>query len=159
MRGFIKNEGDRAYFICQRQIPPGGKVEFENLYLSVGKKSGLDEDLEFVKWLRDNVFKRGTWGYYEDVDRPLFAEPAKEKPASKKKKKEPTAKTSSKKGKDARGAGRNLRRDAEDEASTEVTPRAIIEAPYDQARALIEKTKDRAVLKKALALNKHFAGK
>ena len=40
-----------------------------------------------------------------------------------------------------------------------VTPSEIIEAPFDQARSLINKTRDRRILKRALALTQHFGAK
>jgi hypothetical protein len=52
-----------------------------------------------------------------------------------------------------------LRRDINEAERRIVTPAAIIEAPYEQARGLIDKTRDRSVLKKALALTQHFGGK
>ena len=56
-------------------------------------------------------------------------------------------------------AGRNLKRDDNILQSNEITPADIIEAPYDEARSLIEKTKDRTILKKALKLSNHISGK
>jgi len=167
MRGYVQNEGTQAYFICQRQIPPGGKVELDDVYKSVGKKSGLENDLAFIDWVKTNVFLRGSWGYYEEAGKPLDA-PAPKKAAPRKRAKkeaDTTSGTSSKREKDAKGAGRPMKRDTRttvdtvDVTGATVTPSAIIEAPYDQARALIEKTKDRTVLRKALRLTKHFAGK
>ena len=61
MEGYIQNESTRARFIVQRQIPPGGKVSFENIYKSVGKKSGLEEDVKFVEGSRDTIFIKGLW--------------------------------------------------------------------------------------------------
>ena len=46
MRGYIQNEGTQAYFVCQRQVPPGGKVQLDDLFKSVGKKSGLEKTNE-----------------------------------------------------------------------------------------------------------------
>ncbi len=165
MRGYIQNEGDQAYFVCQRQIPPGGKVQLDDIYKSVGRNSGLEDGLSFVDWVKSNIFRRGTWGYYEEEGKPLGGTATKivpKKAVPKKRVKPESAATSSKKEKDAKGAGRSMRRDPRaihDVTGTNVTPSAIIEAPYDQARTLIEKTKDRAVLRKALSLTKHFSGK
>jgi len=163
MRGYVKNEGRQAYFVCQRQIPPGGSVELDDVYKSVGKKSGLEDGPEFVEWVKTNVFRRGSWGYYEDAGKPLGGQPVVKQAAPKKtapKKPAVSAKgKSSKKAKDAKGAGRALRRDVNEAEGIIVTPAAIIEAPYEQARGLIEKTRDRTVLKKALALTQHFGGK
>lgn len=164
MKGYIQNESTQAYFIVQRQIPPGGKVELADIYKSVGKQSGLEEDATFVAWLRTDVFTKGTWGFYDHFGKPLGA---KKKKAAEKTEavasatEKSSATTSSKKGKDAVGAGRVLRRDpaAAVAKGTKITPAVIIDAPYDQARTLIEKCTDKSVLKKSLALTKHFAKK
>jgi len=162
-RGYVKNEGTQAYFVCQRQIPPGGSVELDDVYRSVGKKSGLKNDLAFVEWAKAHVFRRGSWGYYEDEGKPLGAKTAAKKATPKKaapKKAVISDKgKSSKRSKDAKGAGRALRRDINAAEGITVTPAAIIEAPYEQARGLIDKTRDRTILKKALALTQHFGGK
>ena len=161
MRGYVKNEGTQAYFSCQRQITPAGRVMLDDIYKSVGEKSGLEDGPEFIEWIKTNVFRRGSWGYYEEEGKPLAA-PNTKKAAPKKRTKAQNFATSSKKEKDAPGAGRAMRRDSAetyDVTGRNITPSAIIEAPYDQARALIEKTKDRVVLKKALNLTKHFANK
>jgi hypothetical protein len=177
MQGYVKNEGTRAYFVCQRQIPPGGKVTFDSIYKSVGKKSGLEYNFDFIEWVKLNIFKRGSWGYYGENDGPLVEKPVVKKsnkiatkkvstkkavpkvPKVPKVSKKTSAKTSSKKELDARGAGRNMKRDTNMLESNEITPAAIIEAPYDEARSLIEKTKDRTVLKKALKLSHHISNK
>ncbi len=166
MKGYLQNESDQAYFKLQRQIPPGAKVTLEAAYKSVGKSSGLAEGIEFVKWLRENVLTRGVWGIYEE-DGKVFGEEVKlpktkatpTVKAKPQKSAKTAPKTSSKKEKDARGAGRAVRRDINDVKGAEITPATIIDAPYDKARILIEKTKDRSVLKKSLALTKHFSGK
>lgn len=166
MRGYVQNQGKQAYFVCQRQIPPGGKVELDDVYKSVGKKSGLDDGPEFLEWIKTNVFRRGSWGYFEEEGKP-FSSPktTKKTKAPVVEKEDPDVeeamekRRSSKKGKDAKGGGRSLRRDADKAMGVKVTPAAIIEAPYEQARGLIEKTKDRVILKKALNLTKHFSGK
>jgi hypothetical protein len=167
MKGYLQNEGDQAYFKLQRQIPPRGKVTLEDAYKSVGKASGVEEGPDFIAWLRGSVLTRGSWGIYDEAGNDIFQTkvvPSENlevvAPKSKPKRKATQGtKTSSKKQKDARGAGRTLRRDIEDAKGVKITPATIIEAPYDKARTLIEKTKDRSVLKKSLALTKHFAGK
>ena len=156
MRGYVSNEGNKAYFVCQRQIPPGGRVELDDIYKSVGKKSGLEDNQEFIEWIKTNIFKRGSWGYYEEVGKPFGV---KSKKTGTEKENSSVTKTSSKKQTDARGAGRALSRDVDEVRGTDVTPSAIIEAPYEQARALIEKSRDKVVLKKALNLTQHFSGK
>ncbi len=159
MRGYVQNEGTQAYFVCQRQIPPGGKVQLEDVYTSVGKKSGLEDGLEFVEWIKDNVFRRGSWTYYEKEGKPLDGKPKNKAVKKTIVKNTSSPKTSSKKSSDARGAGRSLRRDANESQGIEITPHQIIEAPYESARGLIDKTKDKTVLRKALKLTNHFNGK
>jgi len=170
MRGYVQNASRQAYFVLQRQIPPGGKVQLEDAYKVVGKKSGLEETQvsEFVEFLRSDVLRRGAWSFFEEEGKP-FAGKNKSKKTSKSTSEEVATnpddtrisakRTSQKAGKSARGGGKALRRDSDEAQGVTVTPAAIIEAPYDHARALIEKTKDRAVLKKALSLTKHFSGK
>jgi hypothetical protein len=165
MKGYVQNTGGQAYFILQRQIPPNGKVQLSDAYLVVGKKSGLEESQvqEFVNFLQTEILTRGAWSFFEEEGKPFGSgrkAPARKKKAEPKKKTQVTdAKTSSKRENDAHGAGRSMRRDVSEGENRNVTPAAIIEAPYDQARTLIEKTKDRVVLKKALNLTKHFSNK
>lgn len=160
MRGYVQNEGTQAYFIVQRQIPPGGKVKIEDIYKSVGKKSGLEEGIEFVEWLRTNVFRKGSWKFYEEEGKLLGPSRPKDSPKVEVKKEvAPNSKTSSNRADDAVGAGRVLRRDSKNQKGTEITAASIIEAPYDKARTLIDKTRDKSVLNKAMALTKHFSGK
>ena len=168
MQGYVQNTGSQAYFILQRQVPPGGKISLEDAFLVVGKRSGLEESQvqEFVDFLKTEVLKKGHWSFFEDDGKPFGAQKVAKKGSRKKEpaeepKPEVTSnrKTSSKKSADARGAGRAMRRDLDESLGTGVTPAAIIEAPYEQARTLIEKTKDRMVLKKALNLTKHFSNK
>ncbi len=156
MKGYLQNEGERPRFILQRQINPGGKVLFEDAYKSVGKRSGLDEGPAFVEWLRDTVLTRGEWGYYKR-EGTIFK--FKEKAVSKSG--EGTAKTSSKKSEDARGAGRVMRRDTSETrtARAEITPADLINVEYAEAKKLIDKTRDKSVLRKALAMTHHFSKK
>ena len=166
MQGYVQNSGTKACFVLQRQVPPGGRVQLSDAYKSVGKRSGLEETQvsEFVDFLKTEVLRKGSWAIFEEEGKPYGApaQPVPKKIAPKKKvtkKASSKSKTSSKRGKDAAGAGRAMGRDVDEARGGGVTPSAIIEAPYDQARALIEKTKDRIVLKKALNLTKHFSGK
>jgi hypothetical protein len=168
MKGYIQNSGTKACFVLQRQVPPGGRVQLEDAYKSVGKKSGVEETQteEFVNFLKTQVLRKGSWSVFEAEGKP-FGAPAeaapKKAPALNKAVAPKTtvskSKTSSKRGKDAAGAGRAMGRDYDEARGGTVTPSAIIEAPYDEARSLIEKTKDRVILKKALNLTKHFSGK
>lgn len=161
MKGYVKNESNQAYFIVQRQIPPGGKVELIDVYKSVGKQSGLDEGSEFVDWLRTDIFTKGTWGFYDSFDKPfgIKKKTIKKATISKDQNETTSATTSPKKGKEAVGAGRALRRDVNQAKGVKITPAIIIDASYDQAQSFIEKCTDKSVLKKSLALTKHFANK
>lgn len=158
MKGYVENTGTQAYFILQRQLPPGGKIQLEDAYRVVGKRSGLEETQiqEFVNFLKTQIFTRGNWSFVIEGSKSAEIKPKK---SSQKKVDTTQSKTSSKKEKDARGAGRSMRRDVSESQGTNITPAEIIEAPYEQARSLIEKTKDKVVLKKALNLTKHFANK
>lgn len=156
MRGYLQNQGNQAYFVMQRQIPPGGKVNLSEAYKSLGSKSGLEEGIEFVEWLKVNILTRGAWGFYEQEGVPLKGEKtAVSKKAGSRKKvvSTTTTKTSSKKDQDARGAGRVLKRDVNAIKGDKITPAKIVEAPYDEARALIEKCRDKSVLKKSFEVN------
>jgi hypothetical protein len=160
--GFVTNESNQAYFTLQRQIPPGGKIKLSEAYLAVGHKSGETDELAFAQWLQEHVLQRGSWGYYDQEENPLMAKETIEAVVEEKiveVEKKTEFKTSSSRERDARGAGRALRRNLEDAKGVVITPKAIIEAPYEEARALIEKSKDRVVLKKALALTQHFSHK
>jgi len=160
--GFVVNESLQAYFILQRQVPPGGKIKLSDAYLAVGRKSGKADEFAFAQWLQKHVLQRGRWGYYNQEGDVLIAKEAAEVDAEEKAvdaERKVGLKTSPSRERDARGAGRVLRRNINDAKGVEITPKAIIEAPYEEARALIEKSKDRSVLKKALALTQHFSHK
>lgn len=157
MKGYIRNESNEAYFVLQRQIPPGGKVQLDDVYKTVGKKSGLAKGPEFIAWLDESVLTRGTWSFYEADDKLLQTKTKTKKVNTKKK--STSSKTSSNTKSDAKGAGRVLRRDSTNDKGKEITPSTILEAPYEQARSIIEKCADKSVLRKALNGSKHFSGK
>jgi hypothetical protein len=148
MKGFVKNEGTEAFFILQRPVSPGGKVSFEDAYVTVGKKSGKKEGVAFVRWLRDNYFAASNWVFYKEEGVPFFsAEEAKV-----------AMETSVGPVDPGKGAGKVMRRQAENTAKgTAITAKSIIEAPYAQAKVLIDKCADKSVLKKALAASRHFS--
>lgn len=152
IRGFVKNEGKDAPFTLQRSIPPGAKLAFEDAFLVAGKKSGKNGKA-FVEWLRENVFPGPEWGFYSDEGVPFFSETtaAKQDPA-------PEAPLPAA---EAQGAGRVMRRARErgPEKGSKITPAAIIEATGPAAKDLITACNDKSVLKKAMSLTKHFAGK
>lgn len=155
MKGYIRNESTQAHFILQRQIPPGGRVQLDDVYKTVGKKSGLAEGPEFIAWVDESILTRGTWSFYGADDKPL--QPKTKKVSAKKKL--TSSKTSSNAKSDAKGAGRVLRRDPTNARGKEITPSTILEAPYEQARSIIEKCNDKSILRKALNGSKHFSGK
>ncbi len=165
MRGYIQNTGDRAFFVLQRQLPPGGKLTLENAYKTLGKKSGLgEEDVEeFVEFLKTTALVRGSWSFFEEdgtsLGVPKKKKVAKKAPAPRRPTEASVAKTSSKAAKDAHGSGRNISRNLEESLGTLITPVKIIEASYEKAGLLIEKCNDKGVLKKALKATQHFAGK
>lgn len=151
--GFVKNESEVAFFKLQRSLPPGGKIKFSDAFLTIGSKSGV-EGKEFVKWLRENVFPGTDWGFYSADDVPYFSETTKINKDT-----APVAPPVSSEA--GRGAGRVARRTqpkGEEKKST-ITASAIVEADFTTAKTLIEKCKQRSVLKKALNLSQTFANK
>ena len=154
--GVVVNESTNAYFVLQRQVPPGGKVSLGAAYLDVGLRSGETDESAFACWLQESVLLRGSWGYYDQEGNSLTG---KKTAVAVDAEEDSVDKTPSGREKGARGAGKVLRRSLKDAKGVEITPKEIIEAPYEEARTLIEKSKDRVVLKKALALTKHFSGK
>jgi hypothetical protein len=146
MKGFVKNESRDAFFVLQRPVPPGGKISLEDAYSVVGERSGKKQEAAFVRWLRDNYFKGSGWAFYREEGVPFFSE---EEPVSEVKEAVVPA----------RGAGKVMRRQSRGSKGAEVTPKTIVEAPYDRAKVLIDKCTDRAVLRKALALTRHFSKK
>lgn len=153
VKGFVKNEGKRVPFTFQRSIPPGTKLTFAEAYKVMGEKSGKS-GRAFIELLRTDFFAGPEWGFYKDEGVPFFSETAvsKQDPAPAR----PAPPT-----KAAKGAGKALRR-APDLAAPKGSAIAavdIIDAAPDQARKLIAECSDKAVLKKAMTLSKHFAGK
>jgi len=170
MRGYVQNVGTQAVFILQRQVPPGSRIKLEDAYKAVGKRSGLKptQVVAFIDFLRTQILHQGNWAFFEDEGE-VF-KPPKKKTAVKVEKVEEKLeevaqeveapqKPSPKPQSPARGAGKPLRRSPEDALSGGVTPAAILEAPYEQARALIDKTRSKMVLRRALKLTQHFSGK
>lgn len=149
MKGFVKNEGDKGSFVLQRSLHSGATLSFDEAYLTVGAKSGKKKGVEFVRWLRDNCLSGEKWVFYKEEGVPYFTEAESEKAEG------PSAKLDI----PAKGAGRVMRRHVEPTKGSEITAKTIIEAPHEQARSLIDKCKDKVVLKKALALSRHFSRK
>jgi len=145
MKGFVKNESDRTIFILQRSIGPGLSITLEEAYVVVGKKSKKRKGPSFAKWLRENYFRDSTWEFYKDEEEPYFEEEVS------------LQETASVRA--AEGAGKNLvRRDASQEKQGNLALK-IINSDIVLAKPLIDKCKDRAVLRTALAASKLRAGK
>lgn len=186
MSGYVCNDCGPPVFVAQRGIPQGRKVSFDDLLLVFSKKS-LFENVEpgFVLWLKDNAFSDERWGFYNTdgtpyvfvveesvelhavsvVEEPMTDTPVVEekKPAKKRAPRKPkankeTAAVEPPKN-PGKGAGRKMSRAGNALKGVKVTASMIIEADYAQAQDLINKCKERPVLKKALALSKHFSGK
>lgn len=152
--GFVKNESNEAFFKLQRSLPPGGKIKFSDAFLTVGKKSGF-EGKDFVRWLRENVFPGADWGFYSDDNVPFFSETGKKNPDVA----PTTPPVSLEAGKGAGRVERRVRSKGETKKGLEITASSIVEAEFPTAKTLIEKCKNRAVLKKALNLSQTFANK
>jgi hypothetical protein len=187
MSGYVCNDSGPPVFVAQRGVPQGRKVSFDDLLLVFSKKSLFEEvGPGFVLWLKGNVFSDDRWGFYNAdgtpyvfsvegpvelhsvsvVEEPMVETPVAEEKKPVKKKRAPrkpkankeTASVTPPKNPGA-GAGRKMRRDANSLKGVKVTASMIIEADYEEARDLINKCKERPVLKKALALSQHFSGK
>jgi hypothetical protein len=144
MKGFIKNESKRTVFVLQRPVNPGFSLTFEEAYEVVGKKSEKKRGSTFVNWLRDNYFQDSIWAFYKEEGVAYFEDESPRK----------VERTTN-----AQGAGKNLvRRDDSHEAGSNLALK-IIESDITTARTLIDKCKDRSVLKKALAATKVRANK
>lgn len=174
MKGFVRNNSDRAIFRAQRQFTQGGRVSFDALYASFGEASELSEGTKFVEYLRDRFFKEPIWGFYNEDGSSFFKEKksaapkdseeapkkvAKKKAARKKaaRKKAPAKKAAKKD--PGKGAGRKLRKDTTKVVASQIDAGAIINAELIQAKAMIDKTNDRGVLKRALTLSNHLSQK
>jgi len=143
MKGFIKNEGEEVAFKLQKHIIQGGVVDLDYAYKLVGAVSGHKQDVSFVKWLRDTYFPESFWGFYKEDGTAI--------PLGKRK--EAAVVTAGK------GAGTIFKRTNYDAKGEVITADLIISKPIAQAKVLIEKCKERAVLRKALTLSRHFSGK
>jgi chemotaxis protein histidine kinase CheA len=166
MKGFVKNNSDRAIFRAQRQFTMGGKVSFDALYASFGEASELGEGAKFVEYLRDRFFKEPIWGFYNEDGSPYFKEkksaaPKAPEEAPKKKvaRKKTAAKKKAAKKAPAKGAGRRLKKDTDRVTASQIDAGAIINAELTQAKAMIEQTNDRGILKRALTLSNHLSQK
>ena len=160
MKGFLKNETGKSVFKLQRPIPINGMLSFDDAYLTLGEKSGKKEGATFVKWLKENHFADEGWVFYKEEGVLFFA--AKKVAKSTPKGTEPEVvelpKPKSGKIAPARGAGRKLAKEQKVKQSA-VTAGSIIEAEIPQAKEMIEKTKSRGTLKRALGLANHFSHK
>jgi hypothetical protein len=162
MKGFIRNETNKSVFRVQRSLPANGVLSFENAYLSVGQKSGKSRGPAFVKWLKENYFDEEGWRFYKEDGTPFFQEKSKkvDKPTVGEEDTEVSASPrKTKKVAPAKGAGKKLVKKRERASAKTLTAGSIIEADLVQAREMIGKVRDRAVLKKALSLSNHFSHK
>lgn len=156
MKGFIRNETKKAVFKIQRPLPVNSTLTFEDAYLALGEKSGKKEGDAFVKWLKENHFKDEGWVFYKEEGVPYFKAPAKQNtstPSEPEVVELPRPKKSP-----SKGAGRKLTKKAR-VAESAISAGAIIEAALPQAKEMIDKTKNRSTLKRALNLSNHFSHK
>lgn len=139
MKGFIKNESERATYSFKRSTLPGNTISLDEIYVVVGKQSGEKKGLKFVKWLRDNKLTNSAWVLYKEEEVPYFPEDAN---------------VSTGRSSKAGGSGVNMKRISEylEEANRKVL--LIIDTPIEQSRSIIDKCNDRPILKKALAVCK-----
>lgn len=153
MKGFIRNETDRAIFKLQRPLPINGTLSFENAYLTLGAKSGKKRGVAFVKWLQEHHFADEGWVFYKEEGVPFF-------PVAPEEKKEVVShleRRRSKKITPAGGAGKRLAKKNDRVSNKKATAGLIIDADIELAKGMIESTKDRAILKRALSLSNHFS--
>jgi len=150
LEGFAKNEGKEGFFKLQRSIPPGGKLTFEQAYLTIGKISGTKKDESFVRWLKTNSLAGPEWVFYREEGVPFFSleHPAEavETPV--------VADTAP-----GKGAGIAMKRKNKKTLDSEITPSAIVEADPAHALELIEKCRDKTILRKAMNIASHLAHK
>ena len=52
MNGYLENTGNGIQYIYKRHLPPGDRIDLENIYLTVGHKQGFKFDGAFVAWLK-----------------------------------------------------------------------------------------------------------
>ena len=142
MKGFIRNEGREVSFKLRKHIVQDAMLDFEYAYQVVGPDSGLKNNLAFVKWLKSKYFSEDHWGFYNEDGSPLSLG---------------TSKVSD--DVQGKGAGQILKRDHFDGKGTEITADTIISRPFSQAKILIDKCRDKSVLRKALNMSRHFSGK
>jgi hypothetical protein len=144
MKGFVKNEGERPIHVLQRAVSPGFSITFEEAYGVVGKKSEKKRGAAFVSWLREAYFQAPFWVFYKDEGEVYFED-------------EPVRKLA--KVRPAQGAGKSQVRRDDVREKKNVTVQRIIDSDIVAARPLIDKCKDRAILRTALATSKIRTGK
>lgn len=165
MKGFIKNETGTSVFKLQRAIPVNGKLSFDDAYLTLGEKSGKKEGVAFIKWLKENKFLDDSWVFYKEegvlffeVKKPVEQTPEKKATKELSGPPEVVELPKPKKHTPAKGAGRKFVKDHRVKENA-ITAGLIINAEIPQAKEMIEKTKSRATLKRALGLANHFSHK
>lgn len=163
MEGFIVNKTGKAVFKAQRPLPPGAKISLDKLYISFEKKSGKKKGKPFVKWLKENIFVEEGWLFFKEEGVPyIFGNEVKpDEPTTEEiQNKQPKNLTAEKVAEQvAQGAGRKLTRKNTKIAKSNNTVSKILEATPSEAKEIINQTKDRQTLKKALALSNHFSNK
>ncbi len=165
MEGYVQNDGVSPKFVAQRAFTQGGSATFKQLHMTFERKSGLKSlNKKFIQWLRDNPFSNDFWSFrnsdgsnYEfDAPKTVAAPKSDATPAPQ----APPAVQPAEKKKPAKGAGRNMVRDKSGvPKGVSITPGSIIESSFVLAKPMIDKCKDRSVLKKALTLTRHFSNK
>jgi len=158
--GFVRNEGQKAYFRLQHSLPPQAKLSLEQAFLAVGAKSGFNRGPEFIQWLKDNYFASSEWGFYSGAGEAILVTSENAAQSSEATLAEtPSPVSSTSPNLKAKGAGRNLRRKNPKVDKNKITPLQIVEADFEKAKSLIESCKDKVVLKKAMFLSSHLAHK
>ncbi len=170
MEGYVQNDGVSPKFVAQRAFPQAGRATFEQLHLTFARKSSCKSlNKEFIQWLRDNTFSDDFWSFHKADGTDYKFAPPKSPPkvtseiipaTSEAIAEAPQPVLPTEKKKPAKGAGRRMIRDKSGvPKGVGITPGSIIESPFTSAKPMIDKCKDRSVLKKALTLTRHFSNK
>jgi hypothetical protein len=144
MKGFVKNESDRPVFVLQRAVNPGFSLTFDEAYVVVGEKSGKKKGSTFVNWLRDTYFQDSFWAFYKDEGEAYFEDESPREVG---------------RIHPAQGAGKTQVRRDDAKEKEQITAQLILESEIVVARQLIDKCKNKAVLRKALSASKQLAKK
>jgi len=143
VQGFIKNEGEEVPFKLQKAVPQGSTITFEHAFKLVGESHGFKQNMTFLRWLRETYFPESFWGFYKEDGTQINMGKSRSAALAR----------------EGKGAGKVINRKVYDGKGEGITADLIISRPFEQAKVLIEKCTDKAVLKKALTLSKHFSQK